>query len=79
VRLVAHDAAVMVLAGTSIGAFAAMWASSLLGDWLWTVYHTDAVALVMAEGVLLLAGLVAALQPALRAMRANPVEILRAN
>jgi putative ABC transport system permease protein len=78
VKLVTHDAAVMVLAGTGIGAFAAMWASSLLGDWLWTVYHTDAVALVIAEAVLLLAGLAAALQPALRALRASPVEILRA-
>ena len=75
---VAHDAAVMVLAGTGIGAFAAMWASSLLGDWLWTVYHTDAVSLMIAEAVLLLAGLAASLQPALRAVRANPVEILRA-
>jgi predicted permease len=78
VKLVAHDAAVMVLAGTGLGAFVAMWASSLLGDWLWTVYHTDAVSLVIAEAVLLLAGLAASLQPALRAMRANPVEILRA-
>jgi putative ABC transport system permease protein len=78
VRRVTHDAAVMVLAGTSIGAFVAMWASRLLGDWLWTVNHTDVIALVVAEAVLLLAGLAAALQPALRAMRANPVEILRA-
>ena len=30
------------------------------------------------EGVLLLAGLAASLQPALKAMRASPVEILRA-
>jgi putative ABC transport system permease protein len=77
-RQVVHDAAVMVLAGTGIGAFFAMWASQLLGDWLYTVYHTDAISLVIAEAVLLLAGLAASLQPALRAMRANPVEILRA-
>ncbi|MBI2401762.1 MAG: ABC transporter permease [Gemmatimonadetes bacterium] len=77
-KLVAHDGAVMILAGTGIGAFLAMWGSTLLGDWLYNVYHTDAVALVIAEAVLLLAGFAACLQPALRAMRANPVEILRA-
>ena len=78
VTLVTHDAAVMVLAGTGIGAFLAMWGSTLLGDWLYDVHHTDAAALVIAEGVLFLAGFAACLQPALRAMRANPVEILRA-
>ena len=78
IKLVAHDGAVMILAGTGIGAFLAMWGSTLLGDWLYTVHHTDAVSLVVAEAVLFLAGLAACLQPALRAMRANPVEILRA-
>jgi len=78
VTLVTHDAAVMVLAGTGIGAFLAMWGSTLLGDWLYDVHHTDAAALVIAEGVLFLAGFAACIQPALRAMRANPVEILRA-
>ena len=77
-KLVARDATVMILAGAGLGAFVAMWASSLLGDWLYNVPHTDAAALVTAEVVLLIAGLAASLQPALRAMRANPVEILRA-
>lgn len=78
VKLVAHDGAVMILAGTGIGAFLAMWGSTLLGDWLYDVYHTDPMALVIAEGALLLAGSAACLEPALRAMRASPVEILRA-
>src|SRR5574341_332083 len=77
-KLVAHDGAVMVLAGTGIGAFLAMGSSTLLGDWLHDVYHTDAVALVVAEAVLLVAGFAACLQPALRAMRGDPVEIPRA-
>ncbi len=77
-RLVAHDAAVMILAGTGIGAFLAMWASKLLGDWLYSVYHTDAVSLLVAEAVLFAAGFAACFQPALRAMRADPIEILRA-
>jgi predicted permease len=78
VKLVARDGAVMILAGTGVGAFLAMWASTLLGDWLYNVFHTDALSLIVAEVVLLAAGFAACLQPALRAMRANPVEILRA-
>lgn len=77
-KLVAHDAAVMILAGTGMGAFLAMWGATLLGDWLYNVYHTDALSLVVAEAVLLAAGFAACLQPALRAMRADPIEILRA-
>jgi predicted permease len=77
-RLVAHDATVMILAGTGMGAFLAMWGSTLLGDWLYNVYHTDAMSLIVAELVLFAAAAAACLQPALRAVRANPVEILRA-
>jgi ABC-type antimicrobial peptide transport system permease subunit len=77
-RLVAHDGAVMILAGTGIGAFVAMWASDLLGDWLYSVHHTDAGSLVVAEAVLFAAGCLACLQPALRALRADPIEVLRA-
>lgn len=78
VRLVAHDAVAMTLAGIGLGAFLAMWASTLLGSWLADVYHTDALSLVVAEGVLAVAALVACLHPVLRATRANPIEILRA-
>jgi predicted permease len=77
-KSVAHDGAVMILAGTGVGAFLAMWGSTLLGGWLYNVHHTDAVSLVVAEAVLFLAGFAACIQPALRAMRANPVAILRA-
>ena len=76
-RLVLHDALVMVLAGTAIGAFFAMWGSRTLGTWLYDVPQTDAVALVTAEGILFVTAMLAALGPALRAMRANPLEILR--
>jgi predicted permease len=78
VRLVAHDAAVMTLAGVGLGAFLAMWGSTLLGEWLFDVYHTDVRSLVAAELVLFGAAMLACLQPALRAMRADPVQILRA-
>lgn len=78
-RLVLHDGAVMLLAGTAIGAFLAMWGARVLDDWLYDVFFTDAASLVVAEVVLLLTGFAACLGPALRATRANPVEILRAS
>lgn len=78
VRLVARDAAVMVLAGVALGAFLAMWGAQLLDAMLYQVHTTDAASLVAAEVVLLVAGAAACVVPVLRAMRANPVEILRA-
>jgi hypothetical protein len=77
-RLVVHDGAVMVLAGTGLGAIFAMWVSKLLSVWLYGVHPTDAGALVGAEVVLIAVSLAACLAPALRAMRAEPLEILRA-
>ncbi|MBI4420532.1 MAG: FtsX-like permease family protein [Gemmatimonadetes bacterium] len=77
-RMVFHDGAVMFLAGTAIGAFVAMGASTLVESLLFGVPPTDAASLVISELVLLGAALLACLGPALRAMRADPVEILRA-
>ena len=76
--LVLHDGAVMLLAGTGLGAFAAMWAGQLLDAWLYDVFFVDVISLVIAEAVLLAAGLAACVAPALKATRADPVEILRA-
>lgn len=78
-RLVLHEGAVMLLAGTAIGALFAMWAGTLLDAWLYDVYHTDAVALVSSEAMLVGVALLACLIPALRASRADPMEILRAS
>jgi putative ABC transport system permease protein len=79
-KLVLHDGMVMVLAGTGLGAFAAFWAAGLLQKFLedQQVFRTDALTLIAAEAVLLAATLSACLAPALRAMRADPIEILRA-
>jgi predicted permease len=77
-KMVVHDGFVMVLAGTGVGAFLAMWGARLLGRWLYNVNPTDVVALVAAETVLFAVALVACLVPGLKAMRADPVEVLRA-
>jgi predicted permease len=77
-RMVLRDGLVMLLAGIGIGAFGAMAAAFLLKAVLVEVYPVDAISLVVAEAVLIGVGIVAAIAPARRAMRADPVEILRA-
>ena len=77
-RMVIHDAAVMVLAGIGVGAFLALAASRLLDAVLVAVLPSDVVSLVAAEAVLFAAGLLAALGPARRAARSDPLDILRA-
>ncbi len=79
-KLVLHDGMVMILAGTGLGAFAAFWAAGLLEKFLedQQVLPTDVLTLIAAEGLLLAVATAASLAPALRAMRTDPVEILRA-
>jgi putative ABC transport system permease protein len=77
-RMVAHDAAVMVLAGTGVGAFLAMWLARVLDALLYSVFYTDVVALLAAEALLLAVAVVACFVPARRAARSDPVEVLRA-
>lgn len=77
-RTVLHDAAVMVLAGTGVGAFLAMWLARALDSILYSVFYTDVVALLVAEGVVIGVAAVACLMPARRAALAEPVEVLRA-
>ena len=77
-KSVLHDGLVMTLAGTALGAFLAMWSSYLLENYLEDVYPTDAATLVVAEAVLIAVTVAACLAPAFRAMRADPIEILRA-
>lgn len=77
-RMVMHDGAVMVLAGTAIGAFGALLASRLLDAVLTNVLPSDVTSLVACEVVLIGAGLTAAVAPARRALRADPLDILRA-
>jgi predicted permease len=76
-RLVIREGLVMALGGTAVGAGLGMWGGFLLWGVMWGVYPVDPVALVAGEATLLLVTMLACLVPALRATRANPVEILR--
>ncbi|MDE3052828.1 MAG: hypothetical protein KGJ70_03000, partial [Gemmatimonadota bacterium] len=77
-RLVVDEALLLVLGGTAVGGFAAMWAASSIERLLYTVSPVDAVALTTAEAILVGVSLAASVGPALRAVRADPVELLRA-
>ncbi len=77
-KMVLHDGFVMLLGGIGVGAFAALAASRLLDSVLIAVLPSDVTSLVLCEVVLIAAGLAAALGPARRAARANPMDILRA-
>jgi putative ABC transport system permease protein len=76
-RLVIREGLVMALGGTAIGAGLGMWGGFLLWDKMYGVYPVDAGALVAGEATLLVVTMLACSVPALRATRANPVEILR--
>jgi predicted permease len=78
IGLVLRDGVVMALGGTAIGAVFGMWAGFLLNSFLWGVYPADAGALVVAEVILFAVTMGSCIVPALRATRADPLEILRA-
>jgi predicted permease len=77
-RLVLHEGLIMALGGTAVGAGLGMWAGFLLWDKMWGVYPVDVGALIAGEATLLAVTMLACLGPALRATRADPVEVLRA-
>lgn len=78
VRIVARDAAAMVLAGTAVGGLATLWTGKYVDAWLYEVYFVDAPSLVAAEATLLVVAAAACAAPAWRAMRADPIAIIRA-
>jgi putative ABC transport system permease protein len=78
-RLVLRDGLELALGGTAIGGSAgiaitfAMWAP------MFGVNRMNVAALIVAEVVLIAVVLLASLAPALRAMRTDPVQVLRAS
>ena len=76
---VLHDGAILVVAGTAVGGFATIWTNQFVDPFIGLLYHVDAIALVMAEAVLVSVALLAMMRPAVRATKTDPVEVLRAS
>ena len=77
-RLVLRSGFELALGGTAFGALLSFWASAGVSTVLFGVKNTDPVSLIVAEATLLAVTMLASLVPAIRAMRADPVEVLRA-
>ena len=76
--LVMRQSALLIVAGLAVGFTIIRLAESILARVLFGVSTSDLTAIATAGTVLLLAALVACIPPALRAMRVDPVEGLRA-
>ena len=76
--LVMRQSAVLIVVGLLFGLLLVRVGESALARVLFGVTPSDAVSTVMASAVLVIAALVACVPPALRAMRVDPVEGLRA-
>ena len=77
VRDVLRSAAKLSALGIAFGVLAAWWAAGSLGGLLYGVPPRDASSFVLVPAVLLCAGLLAALVPALRATRLDPLTTIR--
>ena len=78
-RLVLGDALRVVCAGAVIGVAGSLIAGHILRSQLFAVSAFDPMALGAAAGLLVLIGTVAAYVPAHRAMRVDPVQVLRSD
>ena len=76
--LVIGQSAILVVAGLAVGLVIVRLAESVLTRVVYGVTTTDAMALATASMLLLVAAIIACVPPALRAMRVDPVEGLRA-
>jgi len=76
--LVIGQSAVLVVTGLAVGLVIVRLAESALTRVVYGVTTTDALALATASALLLVAAIIACVPPALRAMRVDPVEGLRA-
>lgn len=77
VALVVRRALAMALAGVAVGALGAWSVTGVLSSQLFGVDPADPLAFAVAAGLLLAAGVLAALLPARRATRVDPMRVLR--
>lgn len=78
-RTVVADALVPVASGLAIGLAAALWMTRSLSSLLYDTAPDDLVAYAIVIGLFLLVAAIAALVPAIRATRVDPVTALRAD
>ncbi|HJU75131.1 MAG TPA: ABC transporter permease [Gemmatimonadaceae bacterium] len=76
IRMVVRQAVVLALIGITVGGVAAFWATRVFGSMLFEVGARDPIAYATAAVVLLLVAVAAALLPARRASRVEPVKAL---
>ncbi|HEY7186633.1 MAG TPA: ABC transporter permease [Vicinamibacterales bacterium] len=70
--------AVMVASGLAAGGVLSIWAARALGDTISTVGRADALSILLAATVLIVAGASAVLPAAIRAARTDPLMAIRA-
>ncbi|HET9784308.1 MAG TPA: FtsX-like permease family protein, partial [Terriglobales bacterium] len=75
--MVLREGLALVAVGTVLGVGASLWAGRALASLLFDVQPGDPLSLAAAAAVLLAAGGLAALLPALRASRTDPARTLR--
>ena len=78
VTLIVREAAIPVMVGIAAGGVLIWWGRQLAEAQLFKVDTTDPVTIVLTSATVLVAALVAAYLPALRATKINPTEVLRA-
>jgi putative ABC transport system permease protein len=79
VRMVVRQALVLAVIGIVVGGIASMWATSVLETMLYQVKTRDPIAFAAGATMLLLVALGAAILPARRAARVDPVRALTAS
>lgn len=77
VRTMLRDSAVPVAIGTALGVGGAMLATNVIKSFLFATEPTDPVTLTVVAATLAVSGCTAALVPALRAAKVDPVSSLR--
>jgi ABC-type antimicrobial peptide transport system permease subunit len=77
VSMILGDVGRMLIAGVALGAVLALAASRTVGSLLYELDPHDPATLMMAAGLLTIAGLLSAAGPARRAAGIDPVKVLR--
>lgn len=77
VRIIVREGFTIVVPGVLLGILCALGAATLVRSQLYGVTSTDPATIVGSAVVFIVTGLVAALVPALRASRIDPVDALR--